>query len=374
MKKQAWLILCIIALIAGLALAATNMVTAGPIEEQRVKAIQAAREAVFPAADSFEKMSLDANASVDSMLAAKSGSDTIGYVIQITVAGYGGPIEIIMGVDLKGVITGLSVGGSKFAETAGLGTQVKEPAFTDQFVGLAEMPTLNGNVDTISGATISSSAVINGVIKCYQQWEAVAGAGGGDATKKTDAAAPSNSGGVFIGEAIGYNGPIRVSVTKRDGAIFNIEVLEQNDTDALFSFAQNAIVPAVIANNDIQGVDTVTGATYSSQGLLDAISDALNQTSPKAHRYQNGVYEGSAKGYYGPMRVSVTISDEGVTSVEMLENHDNSTISTMAIDTIVPDVLLANTTSGVDAVAGATSTSESLLEAIADALNKAAVE
>jgi Na+-translocating ferredoxin:NAD+ oxidoreductase subunit G len=187
-KKQAWLILFIITLIAGLALAATNMVTAGPIEEQRVKAVLAARSAVFPVADSFEEVALDANSSFDSIVEAKSGTDLIGYVIQLTVSGYAGPIVIILGVDTEGMITGLSVGGSKFAETAGLGTRVKLPSFTDQFVGLAETPTLNGNVDTISGATISSSAVINGVIKCYQEWRTVSG---GDSASLLPAAAPS---------------------------------------------------------------------------------------------------------------------------------------------------------------------------------------
>ena len=174
MKKQAWLILFIITLIAGLALAATNMVTAEPIEEQRVKAILEARTSVFPAADSFDEMPLAEDSSFDSIVQAKSGDTLIGYIVQLTVSGYGGPIEIILGVDTQGVITGLSVGGSKFAETAGLGTQVKLPAFTGQFVDLAETPTLNGNVDTISGATISSSAVINGVIRCYEEWETVA--------------------------------------------------------------------------------------------------------------------------------------------------------------------------------------------------------
>lgn len=177
MKKQAWLILTLIALIAGFALAATNLVTAGPIEEQRIKATIAARTAVFPAASSFEEVVTEADTGLDSVFTAKSDTDTLGYVLQVTVAGYGGPIEIIMGVDTQGVITGLTVGGSAFAETAGLGTQVKKPAFTGQFVGLGEMPTMNGNVDTISGATISSSAVINGVILCYEQWEALADRG-----------------------------------------------------------------------------------------------------------------------------------------------------------------------------------------------------
>lgn len=182
MKKQAWLILTIISLVAGLALAATNMVTAGPIEEQRVKAILEARAAVFPEASEFTDLAINESTGLDSVVEAKSATETLGYVLQITVSGYGGPIVIIMGVDANGVITGLSVGGSKFSETAGLGTQVKLPAFTSQFVGLEEMPVMNGNVDTISGATVSSSAVINGVIQCYQQWEAITGTAAAEVT------------------------------------------------------------------------------------------------------------------------------------------------------------------------------------------------
>lgn len=175
MKKQAWLILTIISLVAGLALAATNMVTAGPIEEQRVKAILEARTAVFPEASKFTELPVDPSTGMDSIVEAKSAAGTIGYVLQITVSGYAGPIEIIMGVDTSGAVTGVSVGGSKFSETAGLGTKVKAPAFTGQFVGLTKEPVMNETADTISGATISSSAVINGVIQCYRQWEAIAG-------------------------------------------------------------------------------------------------------------------------------------------------------------------------------------------------------
>ena len=272
MKKQAWLILCIIAFVAGLALAATNMVTAGPIEEQRVKAIQAARVAVFPTADDFREMAMEEDTVLDDMLEAISGSDIIGYVLQITVSGYGGPIEIIMGVDTQGMITGLSVGGSKFAETAGLGTQVKEPAFTDQFVGLSETPTLNGNVDTISGATISSSAVINGVIKCYQQYGAIAG-------MDSSAAAKQYQDGVYTGEADGYNGAVKVSVTIAGGLITQIDVIESHDSQEILSKLETGLLPSVVQNNTTDGVNAVSGATSSSQSMLEAIADALNQAA-----------------------------------------------------------------------------------------------
>ena len=82
---------------------------------------------------------------------------------QVTVKGYGGEIEIVVGVDNDGVITGINVGGANFSETAGLGAKTKEPAFTEQFKGLSAPLTLKGNVDSVSGASVSSGAIVNGV-------------------------------------------------------------------------------------------------------------------------------------------------------------------------------------------------------------------
>ena len=73
MKKQAWFILFLIALVAGVALAATNMVTAGPIEQQRILAIEAARKAVFPEASSFEDLTIADLAGLDSVTTRKVG-------------------------------------------------------------------------------------------------------------------------------------------------------------------------------------------------------------------------------------------------------------------------------------------------------------
>ena len=374
-KKQAWLILCIIALVAGLALAATNMVTAGPIEEQSLKATREARIAVFPDASDFTEMDIAEDTGLDSIYEAKLNGDTIGYVLQNTVSGYGGPIEIVIGIDTQGMVTGLSVGGSSFAETAGLGTQVKEPAFTDQFVGLAELPVLNGNVDTISGATISSSAVINGIIQCYKQWEIIAGGGSSDTAAAPSAAVPLEEDGVFIGEADGFVAPIRVSVTVENGYITAIKVLEQNDTEAMFAMAQDGIIPAVLQANGTDGVDTVSGATYSSQGLLDAIADALCRdcaetadTQALPTQYTDGVYIGEAQGYMGKIQVSVTITDGSITAVKVLEYSDDTAIFAMARDSIVPAVIAANSAANVDTVSGATYSSNGLLDAIANAL------
>ena len=87
----------------------------------------------------------------------------VGHTAQVTVKGYGGDVEIVVGVDADGVITGLNVGGANFSETAGLGAKAKEPAFTEQFKGLTAPLVLKDNVDSITGASITSGAVVGGV-------------------------------------------------------------------------------------------------------------------------------------------------------------------------------------------------------------------
>lgn len=163
MKKQlpAWIVLGLIAIIAGALLGMTNQLTMGPIEEQTIAAANAARVAVLPGAEEFEELAC--GAPVDSFYAGKAGGQVVGHTAQITVQGYGGPIEITIGVDTAGVLTGVSIGGADFAETAGLGAKVKEAPFMEQFKGLTEPVAIGGNIDAVTAATISSTAVANGV-------------------------------------------------------------------------------------------------------------------------------------------------------------------------------------------------------------------
>lgn len=81
--------------------------------------------------------------------------------------------------------------------------------------------------------------------------------------------------GVYQGEAEGYLGPVKVSVTIEGGAITAVTVLESSDTEGIFAGAQSGVVDAVLQANTVTGVDTVSGATYSSKGLLGAIAAAL---------------------------------------------------------------------------------------------------
>ncbi|MEG1776587.1 MAG: hypothetical protein RR367_08770, partial [Clostridia bacterium] len=129
-KKQDWLILCVIALVAALLLAVTNVVTKDQIAIQAAAALDSARSEALPQAARFEKAVSDKYGVSDSQYVRYEGyaadGTMVGYVAELTVNGFAGPIEIVCGIDLQGTITGLSVGGSNFSETAGLGTKVRD--------------------------------------------------------------------------------------------------------------------------------------------------------------------------------------------------------------------------------------------------------
>jgi len=152
----AWIILTCIVLVAAVLLVLVNSLTADRIKALNLAAADASRRSVMSQAETFTEVPLAPGAPVDDCW-------VVGHTAQVTVRGYGGPIEIIVGVDTEGKITGVSIGGSDFAETAGMGARVKEEAFRSQFDGLTAPVVLKQDIDAVSGATISSRAVTNGV-------------------------------------------------------------------------------------------------------------------------------------------------------------------------------------------------------------------
>ena len=157
--------LFLLAAVAGLALGVTNMVTSGAIAEQQVKAAEAARRAVLPSAEHFTQQTAP-----EGLKDAYAGYDASGKLVgktgTIVTKGYGGEIEITVGVDLSGAVTGVSVGGSSFSETAGLGARAKEAWFAEQYIGKSSPIALmkdGGKIDAITSATITSRAVTTAV-------------------------------------------------------------------------------------------------------------------------------------------------------------------------------------------------------------------
>ena len=175
------LILAAITVVSGLVLGAAYEVTKGPIAQTQAKQKQEACQAVYPEADSFEAMDVDqkaakeaikkmgTNATVDEVYSAVMDGSEAGYVITVTDKdGYGGDIQITVGIMSDGTVNGISF--LSISETAGLGMKAKEPSFYEQYVG--KNPTKfavskdggdGEQIDALSGATITTNAMTNGV-------------------------------------------------------------------------------------------------------------------------------------------------------------------------------------------------------------------
>ncbi len=175
-------IMLAITLIAGLLLGIVYQVTKEPIAVQEAKAKQEACQEVFADAASFdavEVVPVEESAwnsagygqeSVDEVMMAKDSSgSTLGYVVTVTTKeGYGGDIRFTVGVRMDGTVNGISI--LSISETAGLGMQAEDvlkPQFADKNVEKFEYTksgaTSENQVDAISGATITTNAVTNGV-------------------------------------------------------------------------------------------------------------------------------------------------------------------------------------------------------------------
>lgn len=175
--------LMLITLVAGLLLGVVYEITKDPIAKEQQRAKEEAYKEVFKEADSFEAVKLDAekvkkelkqqglDADIDeAMKVLDQSGNPAGYVLTITDhEGYGGDIQFAMGVKSDGTVNGISF--LSIGETAGLGMRAKEDEFKNQFSGkkvehftyTKSGSSADNEIDAISGATITTNAVTNGV-------------------------------------------------------------------------------------------------------------------------------------------------------------------------------------------------------------------
>jgi len=152
-------------LVCGIAAASLAFVYSGTkekIAQQVVAEMQEALKKVMPEADEFKEI-----VTQKQWVAKRSGNE-IGAVLAFLAKGYGGPVSIVVGLDLEKKITGIRI--LTHTETPGLGAKIVTPAFLEQFKGqsaatlrLKKEDPQNGAIDAITAATISSRAVTNAV-------------------------------------------------------------------------------------------------------------------------------------------------------------------------------------------------------------------
>lgn len=162
-------ILFLITFVLGIALSSVKVITNDKILATREKALQDGYKEVLSLYDSNKDITnLVATSKIKSKARLLSclevydkDKNKIGYIVLTTITGYGGNIKILSGFDIEGNLTGM-VYPEILSETPGVGMKVIEQKFMDSFVG--KNATNIVEVDTISSATISSTAVKNSMI------------------------------------------------------------------------------------------------------------------------------------------------------------------------------------------------------------------
>ncbi|WP_300382254.1 RnfABCDGE type electron transport complex subunit G [Clostridium sp.] len=180
------IVLLIITVVSAFTLASVNKVTTEPIAHARKEAKDKAYRGMFTNANDFEenekliekcKSSVEflnnkgyTGVKVDEALIAKENNETLGYILNSTSSnGYGGDIQVSLGIDKEGKIKGFEI--LEISETVGLGMNADEDEFKSQFIGknvkLIEYTkagaTSENQIDALSGATITTSAVTEAV-------------------------------------------------------------------------------------------------------------------------------------------------------------------------------------------------------------------
>lgn len=296
------------------------------------------------------------------------------------------------------------------------------------------------NVDAVSGATYSSNGIITAVQNALSQ-----AIPSGNQTTATPTPTPSPKptkkpvptpnpdkespykDGTYTGTAQGYSGTVTLTAKIKKGIIKSLDV-KHTDTPQFFQKAWEVLENSIIQNQSADGVDTVSGATYSSKGILNAMKDIQKQAAktnakvtptpvptetpnvtptPEATPtpevtptpentpaptetpeptptpdetpeptpepqgpYKDGTYSASSYGYSGRVEVTVTIQNGQIASIEQ-SNSDSPEYFDYAWGTLYPQIMGNQSADGIDTASGATFSSEGILGAVQKALAQA---
>ncbi len=241
----------------------------------------------------------------------------------MTVSGFADDIDMLVGVLNDGTVYSISVLDSH--ETFGLGQKAKNDwDFLGSLLGGTGDKSIT-DVDTITGATITSSAVLSAVNNA--------------AKFMADSSTPGGSDGALIGEGSGFGGTITVEVTMDGDDITSVTILSNSETPSVAGAALEQI-PAAIVEADTADVDIVAGATYTSNGIINAVKDALSKAGGEGS--SDGALTGTADGFIGPITVEVTMDGDTITSVTVVDNSETLSIASGALEQIPAAIVAAN--------------------------------
>ena len=173
-------VLVVICAIVGFLLGTVNNLTLPTIMANREARAWATYSSLIPEASDFVALECD----VPGVTACMEAADDRGFAITAQAKGYSSQVPMAVAFDDEGVIT--NVIGMDNTETPGLGTKVKDAAFTDQFIGRAAEPMTLDDIDAITGATISSKAALAALNEAIEAYRTTAGDASAPAAASTE--------------------------------------------------------------------------------------------------------------------------------------------------------------------------------------------
>ena len=221
------------------------------------------------------------------------------------------------------------------------------------------------DVDTVSGATYSSRGIINAVK------DALSSSDGEEQTVVAKGDFALND-GYYEGTGNGFAGPVKLFIEIKDKSIIGIYIVKTSDDAGFFNRAKEGVTASILEKQSTD-VDTVSGATYSSRGIIEAVKNALMGETEDAFTIgkgdfdiADGTYTGSAQGYSGTVTVSVKVENRTITAIDIISQSDTESYFERAKGVI--RTILTNQTVNVDAVSGATFSSNGIIGAVKNAL------
>ena len=305
--------------------------------------------------------------------------------------GYGGDVKVQVTVENGQIVSVEILDSSK--ETAN---------FFKKALGVIDRVLLKQTweVDTVSGATYSSNGILGAIQNALTGETVVTEEPKVTTPAKTSAIAYEEpegyKDGTYTGSAQGFGGSIKMQVTIKDGKITSISVISASgETSSYFAKAKSVI--SKMLSKQSPNVDTVSGATYSSRGIINAVKKALSQAAINGSAedvtdeeensgddnteivvpdlmpeedYEDGVYEGTAEGFGGDITMRVTISGGKIVNVEVVSAEDETPSFFSNASKLIPNIV-STQSAEVDTVSGATYSSNGIIDAVKDALSQA---
>ena len=339
MNLKKYLIPVAVILACALVLFAASAGLAGTEEAREAELFDTLMQQLLPGGGEYE--AVEYSGSDSNITAVYSGE--YGVVVDTTVPGFNNPVRTLVGVTNDGVVYSVCV--LENHNTYGLGmAAMNDWDFLCSLTGSEGDLTVT-DVDVVAGATITSSAIMSAV------------------NSAANYVLDSSAGGPLTGTAEGFAGPITVEVTMDGDTITAVTVVSNSETPAVAAGALEQI-PAAIVEANSADVDIVAGATYTSNGIINAVKAALENAGSTGG---DGGLTGTAEGFAGPITVSVTMDGDTITGVTVVSNSETPAIAGGALEQIPAAIVEANSPD-VDIVAGATYTSNGIINAVKDAI------